>query len=374
MFCIHCGAELPDNASFCLNCGKETVKTKEKEENLCPVEEVVPENAEEPVFEEVAEETVAETAEEFAVASVPEKKKNKALPVILMAAALLLTGFLSFVLSINFRSLKVLKELARPDALRMEYAAIGINFAKICGQQILGLIMFGIVALVRKNHLHKIKMKDLIPFCLFVFCPFLISWMSNLYTVAIGMGYGSYALAAISSATAILSFISLGQLLSWIGLSVFVLARTGVKVVPVVVWAAVSAVSFAASVLVVVFAPQLIRILGAGHEVLDIGSLYLRVNAAYAFIPVCVSLFFWWSWGSEKMWFVPACIYGPLEAVLSATLGSLGSYLTAYVFHLGIVYTGIGTPVAAVLCGTYILIFTIIGLIASKSKNKKQAA
>ena len=112
--------------------------------------------------------------------------------------------------------------------------------------------------------------------------------------------------------------------------------------------------------------------MGTEASIIDMGTLCLRVTAVFAFIPVFVNLFFFWSWGSGKMWFVPACIYGPMQAVLSAGIGTLCAFLTVFTFQLVVVYMNVGTPISYVFGGLFILLFTVLGAVISKIKQKKK--
>ncbi|MBR6773022.1 MAG: zinc-ribbon domain-containing protein [Clostridia bacterium] len=373
MFCIYCGAELPDKAVFCHKCGKETLKPQTETQNTCSLE-ASPEGAYEiPAAEEQtvipAEASDVVNAAENAVF---EKKKNTALPVIIMGAAFFVASVIGFILSINFQGIRALKNQGAPEyALMVQYAGITIGIVKLAIQNLIGAILFSVVCLIRKKHLDKIKMRDIIPVCLLAFFPLVFSKLSSTYTVLmIGRALGERALAGVSSADSVLNIVNLGVLVFWIGLSVFVLARTGAKVISAIVWAGVSCIAFVGSVLLFVFAYQVLQLMSVSEDIIEIGGHYLRFNAAFSFVPVCISLFFWWSWGSGKMWFVPACIYGPMMEILSFVLGTLGVFLTVHVFHLGFAYVGIGSELATLLGGAYVLVFTVIGLIVGRARKK----
>ena len=374
MFCIHCGAEIPKEASFCPECGKEAVKAKKEENAFVEAEAAMEVLEETAVAEEI--ELEAEELPEVAVCAeeAPVKKKaNVALPVIIMGAALLLTAFISFVFSINFRALKVYIEHGMADAVRVQFTSLGLNFVKIFAQHLIGGVLFAVICLIRKNHLHKINLKDIIPACLFIITPVIFSRLASTYiTMVIGQGLGDEALAAISSANVVLGFLSMGAIVSWLGLCVFVLARTGAKLLPILIMTAVPLVSFVVGIVLVVFAPQALRLFHSPPSIIDMSVQYLRISAPLAFISVFVALFFWWAWGSGKMWFVPACVYAPMQPILSAVLGTLGAYITVFALELGIAFVNVGTTAAYILGGSFILLFTIIGAVVSGIKQKKK--
>lgn len=299
-----------------------------------------------------------------------EAPKNRALlPAFLMGGFLLVWNFITFVLGINFRSLKVIAQHGGWAMLRPQFAVIGINAGKTLVQALVGAVIVLIIILVCKNRL-RVTFKDLIAFALFTVSLWGFGRLEGLFTTVLtGHFVGSSHLAASSAASSVINLINSGVLFGWICLGVWLLGRAGKKVLSPVLAGCVLAVCIAGRLCAAIFAPAVLRIFQTPESVIDIAVGIVRISSLLSIIPAAVQMLFFWTWGTEKMGFVPAMIYGPAQGILNLMLGYTGAFLVLSVFRLGAVYTDVGLCVAWLLGGVYPVVFAVIGIIRQAKRK-----
>lgn len=299
-----------------------------------------------------------------------EAPKNRALlPAFLMGGFLLVWNFITFVLGINFRALKVIAQQVGWEMLRPQFAVIGINAGKTLAQALVGAVIVLIIILVCKNRL-RVTYKDLIAFALFTVSLWGFGRLEGLFTTVLtGHFVGSSHLAASSAASSVINLINSGVLFGWLCLAVWLLGRAGKKVLSPVLGGCILGVRFFVGICAAVFALPMLRLLDAPESVIDIAAHIVRVSALLSLVPATVEMLFFWTWGTEKMGFVPAMIYGPAQGLLNLMLGYTGAFLVLSVFRLGAAYAGLGTLVAWLLGGVYPVVFAVIGIIRQAKRK-----
>lgn len=299
-----------------------------------------------------------------------EAPKNRALlPAFLMGGFLLVWNFITFVLGINFRSLKVIAQHVGWEALRPQLAVVGINAGKTLVQALVGAVIVLIIILLCKNRL-RVTFKDLIAFALFTVSLWGFGRLEGLLTTVLtGHFVGSSHLAASGAASSGINLFDFGVLFGWLCLGVWLLGRAGKKVLSPVLGGCILGVRFLAGICAAIFAPAVLRILQTPESVIDIAVGIVRISSLLSLVPATVEMLFFWTWGTEKMGFVPAMIYGPAQGILNLMLGYTGAILVLSVFRLGAVYAGLGTPVAWLLGGVYPVVFAVIGIIRQAKRK-----
>lgn len=299
-----------------------------------------------------------------------EAPKNRALlPAFLMGGFLLVWNFITFVLGINFRALKVITQQVGWEVLRSQFAVIGINAGKTLVQALVGAVIVLIIILVCKNRL-RVTYKDLIAFALFTVSLWGFGRLEGLLTTVLtGHFIGSSHLAASGAATSVTNLINFGVLFGWLCLAVWLLGRAGKKVLSPVLGGCILGVRFLIGICAAVFAMPLLRLLDAPESAIDIAAHVVRVSALVSLVPATVEMLFFWTWGTEKMGYVPAMIYGPAQGLLNLVLGYTGALLVFSVFRLSAVYSDVGLCVAWLLGGVYPVVFAVIGIIRQAKRK-----
>lgn len=356
MYCKHCGRKLDEDALFCPACGK----TVEKDA------------AEEPVY--VAEEPVYTPEEPVYVAEEPAeapKTKNPVLPAILMGAFLLVWNFITVLLSLNLRTLKVAIQHGAGQGLRNFFISFGVNAGLVCVQAFIGAVIVLAVILIRRKKLASVTYKDLIAFAVFVVSLYVFSRLGNLITANAMNRYGGSIFAAKSASTSALSIAGFSTLLGWVGLAIFLLARSGAKIVSLIAGICVVVFYFIVGVCLAVFAAPVMRLFTPLSSVLEHAVLFLRIGAIVMVLPVFLQLLFYWGWGSEKIGFIPAVIYGPVQGILSFVLGACLTLICWNVIGFAGIYAELLTGILPWLAGgVYLILFTVLGAVKAAKKKK----
>lgn len=356
MYCKFCGSQLDAGTSVCSACGRELGK---------PAEKISESAVSEPVY--VAEGPAGAEA-------APVKEKAKILPAVLMGAFLLVWNFVSVLLGFNFRALGVYIEHGMMEAVVSQLTSFGISAAFTLAQAFIGAVIVLVIILVRKRHLSSVTYKDLVVFALFTVSIYVFGRIGGIFDGALMSRFGTSYAAATGTATAILNIVACSTLLSWICLGIFLLARSGAKVLSPILAGCVWLICALAGICVAVFTATLVRLFNTSPVIVDQAVLAVRVGALGVIVISAVKLLFFWSWGSGKMGFVPAIIYGPVQGLINLLLGYTVTWLFAFELHLGSVAFGLGEPIGWLVGGLYPLVFTVIGIIRQAKKRKKLEA
>lgn len=305
--------------------------------------------------------------------SAPAGAKNQLLPAILMMVLCFVFPIIKFVFSINFRAFSVLYQHGATEAISAMWISLGISLGHMCINQLLGLIPALLVFFLRKKRLSAVRYRDLVVVGVMLLGANLFSRLGAAANTATYNALGSSAAVAVSSAGSVINLTSGAVLLSWLGLTLFFLARTGAKKLSLILWAVLSAGGTVKAVLVAVFAVPLIRLFNASPEIVEMSSQYLRVAMLMSIIGPAVSLLFWYGLGSEYLHFVPALIYGPAMGVVSLLVNYSVMLLCLHVMHLGVVSSAIPAVISDVLSAVYLAVFITVGAVRAKVRAKKLA-
>ncbi len=348
MYCKHCGRKLDEDALFCPACGKTVEKDVAEEPVYTP---------EEPVY--VAEEPTA-----------APKAKSPVLPAILMGVFLLVWNFITVLLSLNLRTLTTLIQEGFDRGLRNFFISFVVNAGLVCVQAFIGAVIVLAVILIRRKKLASVTYKDLIAFAVFVVSLYVFNRLGNLITANLMARYGGVIVAAKSASTSALSIAGFSTLLGWVGLAIFLLARSGAKIVSLIAGICVVVFYFIVGVCLAIFAAPVMRLYTPYSSVLEDAVLFLRIGAIVMVLPVFVQLLFYWGWGSEKIGFIPAVIYGPVQGILNLVLGSGLTYLLAGVIKTGLIYVEAASVLPWLAGGAYLILFTVLGAVKAAKKKK----
>lgn len=363
MYCKHCGRKLDEDARFCPACGK-TVEKDVAEEPVYV--------AEEPVY--VAEEPVYVAEEPDYAAEEPEeapKAKSPILPAILMGVFLLVWNFITVLLSLNLRTLTTLIQQGFDRGLRNFFISFSVNAGLVCVQAFIGAVIVLVVILIRRKKLASVTYKDLITFAVFVVSVYVFNRLGDLLTAGAMNRYGDSIFAAKSASTSALSIAGFSTLLGWVGLAIFLLARSGAKIVSLIAGICVVVFYFIVGVCLAIFAAPAMRLFTPHSFVLESAVLFLRIGAIVMVLPVFLQLLFYWGWGSEKIGFIPAVIYGPVQGILSFVLGACLTLICWNVIGLAGIYAELLTGILPWLAGgVYLILFTVLGAVKAAKKKK----
>ena len=339
MLCKYCGNEVSENNKFCSKCGGK-------------------------VEAEIAPEAVPAEAE-------PKKKNTGIIAAVIMAAVLLLQNLISFVSSLGFSSMWLNHKygMSLDHIITMFKTNLTLASVRILLPAVLGAALVVAVILIRKNKLEALKIRDAITFCVYIIASGVLGYGLSLFSAYVTGRYGEFTLAAMSAANAVLALTSLSILTGWLVLAMFILARSGARVASLIFWICLTCLPLIGAVIAIVFSMTLLRLYSTAPAVLDVASTYIRISALVNLIPGVVTPLFWYAYGSRKIGFVPAIIYGVFQPILNLGCGILGLFLVMNVFHLSMAYVGLGNALAYILGGTYVLIFALIGFITAAKKK-----
>ena len=362
MYCKHCGRKLDEDALFCPACGKTVEKDAAEEPVYTPEETVYV--AEEPVY--VAEEPVYAAEEPTAA----PKAKSPVLPAILMGVFLLVWNFITVLLNLNLRTLTTLIPQGLDRGLRSFFISFSVNAGLVCVQAFIGAVIVLVVILIRRKKLASVTYKDLIAFALFVVSVYVFNRLGGLITANAMNRYGGSIVAAKAASTSALSMAGFSTLLGWVGLAIFLLARSGAKIVSLIAGICVVVFYFIVGVCLAVFAAPVMRLFTTHSSVIEDAIIFLRIGAIVMVLPVFVQLLFYWGWGSEKIGFIPAVIYGPVQGFLNLVLGSALTYLLTGVIKTGLAYVEAASVLPWLAGGVYLILFTVLGAVKAAKKKK----
>ncbi|MBQ8896932.1 MAG: zinc-ribbon domain-containing protein [Clostridia bacterium] len=348
MYCKHCGRKLDEDARFCPACGKTVEKDAAEEPVYTP---------EEPVY--VDEEPTA-----------APKAKSPVLPAILMGVFLLVWNFITVLLNLNLRTLTTLIQQGLDRGLRNFFISFSVNAGLVCVQAFIGAVIVLVVILIRRKKLASVTYKDLIAFAVFVVSVYVFNRLGGLITANAMNRYGGSIVAAKAASTSALSIAGFSTLLGWVGLAIFLLARSGAKIVSLIAGICVVVFYFIVGVCLAVFAAPVMRLFTTHSSVIEDAIIFLRIGAIVMVLPVFVQLLFYWGWGSEKIGFIPAVIYGPVQGFLNLVLGSALTYLLTGVIKTGLAYVEAASVLPWLAGGVYLILFTVLGAVKAAKKKK----
>ncbi|MBR4942232.1 MAG: hypothetical protein IKZ19_09570, partial [Clostridia bacterium] len=176
-------------------------------------------------------------------------QKNVAIPAILMGVLCLLSSGIETFMSLDFTRLFLFIREDSMDQLRALLMGFVKVFSHDSAEQLVGLVIFIVILFLRKKQLSAIKYRDIAVLVIFFAAAVgLARFSAILNKFLISDNLSHMANVAVGEKTNAIAMFSAPVLVNWLGLGVFVLARTGAKKFARVAGGAVVAVALVLSV------------------------------------------------------------------------------------------------------------------------------
>ena len=306
------------------------------------------------------------------------KAKSGAMPVLLMAIFCLVVGGIDTILSFNYTALFTFIRVGATDQIPQ----LLINFAITAGhdaiEQIIGIVLIVVILFMRKKHLSKISYKDFAVMAIFFVASFVFARIgASSASIAVNTKVSEtsdLAAFAVMTKNGTVSMFTVPNLVNWLCLSVFVLAKTEAKKLSRIFGGAVGIVSLVLSFVCCIFAGKLAGVTYATFgAAMEAAVPAVRFALLLNFFAVCAPVLFWLLYGEGQLKFVFGMVYvlvqPALAAVMLAGCSALGAAIGAKKLGLGLVVTTLGEPIAYILC-----IAAIVGvLLIKKNREAKKA-
>ena len=301
------------------------------------------------------------------------KERSGAMPVLLMALACLIVGGANTVMSFNFTAFFTFIKGGHTEAIPQLLMNFLANVGHDAIEQIVGIVLILVVILLRKKYLSGINYKDFAVMALFFVASIVFGKIgSTSGQLSLTATLNQDAIASVGVKNGVVALVAVPNLVNWLCLSVFVLAKTGAKKLSRIFGGAVVLVSVVLSVVCCISARKL-ALLSYPESLASAAIPAVRVALLFSFVAFAVSILFWLLYGEGQLKFVVGIIYilvqPALLAILTVGTSIVGGAIGASKLGLGLAVSVLAEPIAYVLGGA-----AIVGiLLIKKSRETKKA-
>ena len=305
-------------------------------------------------------------------------KKAVAMPALLMAITCLLVGGIDTIMSFNFTALFTLIRHGETEQITKLLLGFATTMGHDAIEQIVGIVLIIVILFLRKKHLSKITYKDFAVMGIFFVATLVFSEIGatsgNLAVNTKVAQTSDLAAFAVMTKNGTLTLFTVPNLVNWLCLCVFVLAKTGAKKLSRIFGGAVALVALVFSVAGCIFAAKLAGVLYSTYgDAMTAAVPAVRIALLLNFCAVCVPVLFWLLYGEGQLKSVFAIIFvlgqPALVSVLTAVFSAAGAAIGAKKLGLALTVTTLGEPIAYVLGGA-----AIVGILLLKKKREAKKA
>ena len=306
------------------------------------------------------------------------KEKSGVMPVLLMAITCLIVGGIDTVMSFNYTALFTFIKVGATEQITKLLMGFATTMGHDAIEQIIGIVIIVVILFLRKKHLSKITYKDFALMAIFFAASLVFARIAETSSsVAVNSKISEVSdLAALAVVTksGSLALFTAPNLINWLCLGVFVLAKTEAKKLSRIFGGAVGLIAVVLSFAGCIFAAKLAGIFYPTYgKALEAAVPAVRIALLLNLFAVCVPLLFWLLYGEGQLKFVFGIIYVLVQPALIAVLeiGSavVGSAIGAKKLGLGLAVTTLGEPVALIICGA-----ALVGILVIKKKREAKKA
>ena len=315
-------------------------------------------------------------SKEFDGGNAAVKEKSGVMPVLLMALFCLIVGGIDTIMSFSYTALFTFIKMGAKEQI----VELLLSFAKTAGhdsiEQMIGIVLIVVILFLRKKHLSKVTYKDFAVMAIFFVANLVASKIATTSAnVALNVMNTSHLSAfAVTTLRGTLALFTFPNLINWLCLGVFVLAKSDAKKLSRIFAGAVALISVICSVAGCIFAGKLAGIMYAKFGAAMVAALpAIRIALLLNLFAVCVPVFFWLLYGEGQLKFVLGIIYALVQPALVAVLvigtSAVGAAIGTEKLGLGLAVTTLGEPVALIICGA-----ALVGILVIKKKREAKKA